>query len=57
MTLYFMAMKNPLLPLEFAGIGLKLMKKRKVAIQLPSRADGSNLDRLFKKVKEIEERP
>ncbi len=55
MTLYFMAMKNPLLPFEFAGIGLKLMRKNKVAIQFPSGPDDSNLDRLFKKVKEIED--
>lgn len=54
MILYFMAMKNPLLPLDFAPLGLKLMKKNKVSFQLPSGADGDNLDRIFKKVAEIE---
>lgn len=56
MTLFFMEMKNPLLPLEFSGIGWQLMKKGKVTVQLPSRADASGLDRLFQKVKEMEER-
>ena len=36
MTLYFIGMKNPLLPLRFAGLGMRLMGKGKVRIQLPS---------------------
>jgi heterodisulfide reductase subunit C len=46
-------MKNPLLPLKYAGLGLKLIKKGKVAIQLPTKKPAS-LDRIFKKTKELE---
>jgi heterodisulfide reductase subunit C len=53
MNLYFIAMKNPLLPLKYAGLGLKLIKKGKVAIQLPTKKPAS-LDRIFKKTKELE---
>ncbi|SLM28061.1 HdrD2 [Desulfamplus magnetovallimortis] len=59
MTLYFLEMKNPLLPFDFASLGLKLMSKNKVSFSLPSGADGrgqGNLDRIFKKVSEIENR-
>ena len=56
MTLYFLNMKHPLVPLEFAGIGWQLMKKGKVKVELPSKPDAGNLDHLFQKVKEIETR-
>ncbi len=56
LTLYFMAMKNPLIPFDFASIGLKLMQKNKVSFQLPSGPGKGNLDKIFKKVSEIEER-
>ena len=56
MTLYFAAMKNPFLPFRFAPLGLRLMTRGKVALQLPSRGDGK-LDTLFGKVEEMEARP
>ncbi|MEA1968085.1 MAG: 4Fe-4S dicluster domain-containing protein [Thermodesulfobacteriota bacterium] len=56
MTLYFMAMKKPLLPFSFASLGLKLMKKNKVTLQIPSGPGHGNLDKLFLKVAEIEEK-
>ena len=54
MTLYFSSMKNPIIPLRFASLGLKLMKKRKVSIQLPSKGHGP-LDAIFRKAAELEE--
>ena len=56
MTLYFNAMKNPLLPLRFAALGVKLMLKGKVHLQLPSKGDG-RLAALFRKAAELEEAP
>jgi len=56
MVLYFLAMKNPMLPFKFSSLGMKLMKKNKMPLQLPSGPDRKNLDKLFSKVKEIEER-
>ncbi|MDY0220333.1 MAG: 4Fe-4S dicluster domain-containing protein [Desulfobacterium sp.] len=55
MGLYFLSMKNPLLPLRFVSLGLKLMGKNKVAIELPAKAGHGNLTVLFKAVAEIEE--
>ncbi len=55
MTLYFSAMKNPLLPLRFASLGLKLMAKGKVDLRPPSRGD-MRLAALFDKVARLESR-
>lgn len=54
MTLYFNAMRNPLLPFKFASLGLKLMQKGKVSLQLPSKGKG-RLDAIFRKVKLLEQ--
>ena len=54
MTLYFNALKNPLVPFKFAPLGLTLMRKGKVSIQLPSRGTAP-LEKLFRKVAELEE--
>ncbi len=53
MTLYFAAMKNPLLPFRFASLGVRLMGRGKVHIQIPSRGNGK-LDAIFRKVEELE---
>jgi len=53
MTLYFSALKNPFIPLQFAPLGMRLMRKGKVHPQLPSRGSGK-LDALFKRVEELE---
>lgn len=55
MTLYFLAMKHPLAPLQFAPLGLQLMAKNKVTLQLPSKPDTNSLSRLFDQVRKIEE--
>ena len=54
MTLYMARMKSPLLPLRFAPLGLKLMGKGKVPLQLPSRGTGK-LESLFAKVEALEQ--
>ena len=56
MTLYFNAMKNPLLPLRFAALGVKLMLKGKVPLQIPSKGK-STLAALFLKAAALEEAP
>ena len=53
MTLYFAAMKNPLLPFRFASVGVRLMGKGKLHLQLPQKGRGA-LDSIFKKVAELE---
>jgi heterodisulfide reductase subunit C len=47
MTLYFAQMKNPLLPFHFASLGLRLMRKGKISLQLPSAGSGK-LEYLFR---------
>lgn len=65
---YFLSMKNPFFPLGFASVGLKLMKKGKVPLQLPLlipvrdeqgkiRYFEGRFDRLFRKVEELEAKP
>ncbi|MEW6671204.1 MAG: 4Fe-4S dicluster domain-containing protein [Thermodesulfobacteriota bacterium] len=55
MTLYFLSMKSPFLPLKFTPLGLRLMGKRKVGVEIPSRKPNP-LDAIFRKVEEMEER-
>lgn len=54
MSLFFLSMKNPFLPLSYAPLGLRLMSKRKVGIQIPSR-ESNPLETIFRKVEEMEE--
>jgi len=56
MTLYFLSMKDPFLPLKFAPLGMKLMSKGKVSVQIPSKGQ-RRLEPLFRKVEELEDRP
>lgn len=53
MTLYFNAMKNPLVPLKFTSLGIKLMRKGKVSLEIPSKGSGA-LNAVFEKVEELE---
>jgi len=55
MTLYFLSMKNPLIPLQFAPLGMKLMSKGKVSFEIPSKGSGA-LESIFRKVEELEQR-
>lgn len=54
MTRYFMAMKNPVIPLGFTPLGLRLMWKGKVKPQFPSMSGKGKLDAVFRKVRELE---
>ena len=64
---YFLSMKNPFFPLGYTSMGLKLLSKGKMAIQLPQllpvkdeegkvKYFEGRFDRLFRKVEELEER-
>lgn len=55
MTLFFMGMKNPFLPLKFAPLGLRLMSKGKVPFEVPSKEPNA-LTAIFNKVDEMERR-
>lgn len=54
MTLYFISMKNPFIPLQFAPLGMRLMGKGKVSFEIPSKGSGA-LDAIFRKVEELEQ--
>ncbi len=55
MSLYFAQMMNPWLPLRYAGMGMRLLRRGKVELRLPSRGSG-RLVNLFDKVAEMESR-
>jgi heterodisulfide reductase subunit C len=54
MTLYFLSMKNPFMPLQFAPLGMKLIGKGKVSFEIPSKGNGA-LESIFRKVEELEQ--
>ena len=54
MALFLARMKSPLLPLRFAPLGLRLVGKGKVPLQLPSKGQGK-LEALFSKVEALEQ--
>ena len=56
MILYFSGMKNPVLPFQFASLGMRLMAKGKVHPQLPSKGE-EKLDAMFRKAAELESSP
>jgi heterodisulfide reductase subunit C len=53
MTCYFAAMKNPMLPLRYSGLGLRLVAKGKLPLRWPARPTRP-LEALFRKVAELE---
>jgi heterodisulfide reductase subunit C len=55
MTLYFAALKNPLTPLRFAPLGMKLMFKGKVSVLPPVKRERP-LESIFRNVEALEER-
>ena len=55
MTLYFLSMKNPFIPLQFTPLGIRLMAKRKISVEIPSREPNA-LESIFRKVEEMEGR-
>jgi len=55
MILYFLSMKNPFIPLQFTPLGMRLMGKRKISVEIPSREPNA-LESIFRKVEEMEGR-
>ena len=53
MTLFFLSMMNPFLPLKFTWLGMRLMAKGKVSPEIPSKGSGA-FEALFRKVEELE---
>jgi heterodisulfide reductase subunit C len=53
MTYYFAEMKNPMLPLRFSGLGLRLVAKGKLPLRWPLKQTRT-LEALFRKVAELE---
>jgi heterodisulfide reductase subunit C len=53
---YFLSMKNPFFPISegFMSVGMKLMKKRKIHLEMPKLFGEGRFDRLFQKVEELE---
>lgn len=54
MTLYFANMKNPLLPLRYTPLGLRLIAKGKLSLRWPMRRKRP-LETIFRKAVELEE--
>jgi len=57
MARYFLRLGNPLVPIAFTSLGMRLLSKGKISFQMPSLSSGGKLDALFSKVKELETRP
>ncbi|MFZ2448035.1 MAG: 4Fe-4S dicluster domain-containing protein [Syntrophobacteraceae bacterium] len=51
---YFLALKNPVVPLGFTPLGIRLMLKGKLEARMPSFSGRGKLDGIYRKVKELE---
>jgi heterodisulfide reductase subunit C2 len=56
MTRYFLSLKNPITPLAFAPLGIRLMAKGKISPQMPSLSGKGKLAAIYQKVQELEAR-
>ena len=56
MTRYFVSLKNPITPIAFAPLGIKLMVKGKISPQMPSLSGKGKLEAIYQKVQELEAR-
>lgn len=54
MFYFFLSRKNPVLPLKFARLGLKLNTRGKVKVPLPGRRGSNVLEPVFRKALEME---
>ncbi len=54
MARYFLAVKNPAVPLSFVPLGMKLMARGKMDLHMPGFGGRGKLDRLYRKVMELE---
>ena len=54
MTLFFLEMKNPVLPLQYAGLGLKFLRKNKISLPFLEKKKSGGLEKIFEKVRKME---
>jgi len=54
MSMYFITIKNPLIPLRYTSLGLRLFGKRKLSLRPHAAGRTMSLEKLFLKTKEIE---
>jgi heterodisulfide reductase subunit C len=54
MTRSFISLKNPVAPFGFTPLGVKLMAKGKISPQMPTFFGPGKLDKIFRKVQELE---
>ncbi len=57
MFFYFASRRNPLLPFQFAPLGLRLMSRRKVRPSLPGTGGRGVLEPIFRKAEALENTP
>lgn len=54
MTRYFISLKNPITPMGFTPLGVKLMAKGKISAQMPNLFSAGKMDAIYRKVRELE---
>jgi heterodisulfide reductase subunit C2 len=54
MTRYFLSLKNPITPIGFTRLGIKLMIKGKISPQMPTFSGEGKLEAIYQKVQELE---
>lgn len=54
MSLFFWSMKNPVLPFQYASLGMKLLQKRKISVFRSWKKDQFGMEKIFNKVRELE---
>jgi heterodisulfide reductase subunit C len=57
MLFYFAALKNPLLPVRFSPMGMRLMRRGKIRMPVPWAGANGVLDPLFRTVERLERSP
>lgn len=56
MTRYFLSLKNPLTPMGFTPLGVKLIARGKISAQMPNLFGAGKMDAIYRKVREMEAR-
>lgn len=56
MTRYFISLKNPITPMTFTPLGVKLMFKGKISAQMPNFFGVGKMDAIYRKVQELEDK-
>jgi heterodisulfide reductase subunit C len=54
MSRYFLSLKDPIAPLSFVPLGMRLMVRGKIGLQMPGFSGHGKLDGLYRKVMELE---